>query len=186
MLAALRPALVLTSDLSRAADTAAPLARLAGREPEVDVRLRERDAGEWEGLTRAEIAERHPADWAAFLAHEDRPFGGGESDLDLAARVVPVLHEVAGRLEPGQTAVLVTHGAAARHAVARVLGLDVTAARRLAALGNTRWSTLGVDGRGWQLQQHGAGVDPAPAPVPPPLLAADATALPPPEPARPR
>ena len=59
---------VVSSDLHRARDTAAALAPLLGVEVQVDGRLREHGLGTWEGLTRAEVSERHPghdSDWIA-------------------------------------------------------------------------------------------------------------------------
>ncbi len=60
--------MVVSSDLSRAAETAATLTALLGVPLRLDERLREHGMGSWEGLTRAEVAERFPeqyADWTA-------------------------------------------------------------------------------------------------------------------------
>ena len=51
---------LVSSDLQRAVDTAGPLAALLGVPVQVDERLREHGLGSWEGLTRDEVAERHP------------------------------------------------------------------------------------------------------------------------------
>ena len=59
---------VVSSDLSRAAETAATLTALLGVPLRLDERLREHGMGSWEGLTRSEVAERFPeqyADWTA-------------------------------------------------------------------------------------------------------------------------
>src|SRR5690606_41888945 len=56
LLAALRPSMIVSSDLRRAADTAAALAEITGLEVILDKDLRERGGGEWEGLTREQIA----------------------------------------------------------------------------------------------------------------------------------
>jgi len=66
LLAALRPDLIVSSDLSRAVSTAAPLARLAGLEVILDKDLRERSGGSWEGLTDTEIRERYPDEHASI------------------------------------------------------------------------------------------------------------------------
>ena len=58
LLAALGPDLIISSDLSRAASTAAPLARLTGLNVTTDKDLRERYGGLWEGLTDPEIRAR--------------------------------------------------------------------------------------------------------------------------------
>src|SRR5438270_7968282 len=52
---------VFASDLQRATETAHIIAGALGIGPVlIDERLRERDAGEWSGLTRDEIHERYP------------------------------------------------------------------------------------------------------------------------------
>ena len=63
-LAALRPAAIYSSDLSRASVTAEALARLTGLTVQLDKDLRERSGGSWEGLTEAEIREQFPAERA--------------------------------------------------------------------------------------------------------------------------
>jgi len=70
LLAALRPDLIISSDLSRAASTAAPLARLTGLTVILDKDLRERHGGCWEGLTDTEIRERYPDAHATWTPPE--------------------------------------------------------------------------------------------------------------------
>src|SRR5215813_8680553 len=48
---------IWASDLERARATAAVIGEALGLDVQVDVRLRERNAGEWTGLTRAEIEQ---------------------------------------------------------------------------------------------------------------------------------
>lgn len=61
---------VVASDLQRAVETAAIIARVLGVGPVmVEAGLRERDAGEWSGLTRDEI-ER---DWPGYLDEHRYP-----------------------------------------------------------------------------------------------------------------
>ncbi len=101
------PDAVWTSDLTRAARTAAVLAAGLGLgEPRADRRLREREVGEWSGLTRAEIEER----WPGYLTERRRP-SGFEGDEELADRVEAVLRDLATDA-PGTTIVVVTHGGA--------------------------------------------------------------------------
>ena len=77
---------LVSSDLVRATGTAAPLAALLGVEVTVDERLREVDAGEWEGLTRAEIAASWPDGLEAWVRGEDVPTGGAERRSEASAR----------------------------------------------------------------------------------------------------
>jgi broad specificity phosphatase PhoE len=130
---------VFASDLERARRTAAIVAAgvLAGGEGALvtDPRLRERDAGEWTGLTRHEIEARDPG----ALAAGRRP-PGFEPDAVLAERGLAALLDCVGTLRAGGTALVVTHGGLIR-SVVRALGEDGEAVpnlggRRVEAAGN--------------------------------------------------
>ena len=154
-LAALHPDLIVSSDLRRAADTAAALAAVTGIKVEYDTRLRERHHGVWEGLTGDEIAAGWPAErerWKAGL-----PVGGGldVEELDeLGKRTVDALQEIADRA-PGATVVVASHGASIRRGTAVILGWPESAARTLLPIGNCHWVDLRLDPvRGWQLRAY--------------------------------
>ena len=83
---------VWSSDLRRAHRTAEIVAAHLGLAVRVDPRLAERDAGEWEGLTRDEIE----AGWPGWLAEHRRPPGFEPDDL-VATRGIEVLTDLAGR-----------------------------------------------------------------------------------------
>lgn len=68
LLASLRPSMIVSSDLQRANDTALALGRLVGLDVAVDKDFRERGGGQWEGLTRDEIAARWPEEYVAWEA----------------------------------------------------------------------------------------------------------------------
>ena len=93
MLAALTPARLLSSDLARAAATAAPLAAATGLPVTYDARLRELHLGAWQGLTLSEVAERYPDEHAAWRGGADVARGGGETYADAAARASACLLE---------------------------------------------------------------------------------------------
>lgn len=96
---------VWASDLQRAVETATIIAGEIGVGPVVvDPALRERDAGEFSGLTRAEIEELFPG----YLAAHRRP-PGWEPDEHLLARALGALHRIAGEV-PGGDVLVVTHG----------------------------------------------------------------------------
>jgi broad specificity phosphatase PhoE len=103
-----------SSDLERARHTAQLLGVRLGLEPAVDVRLRERHAGAWEGRTRAEIDEG----WPGFLESGRRP-PGYEADDSVLSRVLDVLASIA-RAHGGDVLV-VTHAGVVR-TVERHLG----------------------------------------------------------------
>jgi broad specificity phosphatase PhoE len=118
-------AAVWSSDLVRARGTAETLAGHLGLPVLLDRRLRERDAGEWTGLTRAEIEARYPG---ALAARRSPP--GFEQDEPLLGRVMPALDTI-GRMHAGDARVLVvTHGGVVR-TVERELGAPAEAVPNL-------------------------------------------------------
>ncbi len=107
---------VYASDLRRAAETAHVIAaELALGEVVLDRGLRERDAGEWSGLTREEIDARYPGyldppeDRSGFAPTERKRPPGWEHDDRLLARAEEALLRIAGRVGGGDVLV-VTHG----------------------------------------------------------------------------
>jgi broad specificity phosphatase PhoE len=126
---------IWASDLRRAAETAVIIGDEMGVGPVVlDAGLREREAGEWTGLTRAEIERRYPG----FLSDGQRP-PGWESDDRLLARARRTLQRIDDAI-PGGDVLVITH-AGVVFAFERLLGLDRT---RLANV-EGRWLTLAGD-----------------------------------------
>jgi broad specificity phosphatase PhoE len=122
--AELAPVAVVTSDLARARATA-ELVAPPGTVLQVDPTWRERLAGEWTGLTRAEIEARFPG-WLA----EWRSPPGFEDDAALLARVRPALARLLDGTGSGARGgrdgviLVVTHGG-----VIRTLERDLGAPR---------------------------------------------------------
>jgi broad specificity phosphatase PhoE len=156
MLAALRPDAIVSSDLARAVSTAQPLARLTGLVITLDKDLRERSGGLWEGLVGDEIRERWPAEHATWNPPQ------GESREAVAERVVGALRRVADGLPAGGLAVVVSHGAALRLGIERVLGLALDVSSILGPLSNCSWSVMGQRAGKWRLLEHNAGTLPEP------------------------
>jgi probable phosphoglycerate mutase len=161
LLAALRPDMIVSSDLSRAASTAAPLARLTGLEVSLDKDLRERHGGCWEGLTDTEIRARYPQEYTRWAPPD------GELSTVVADRVGAALLRVAAALHESDggsgLAVVVSHGAALRLGMSSVLGIPQDLSGVLGPLSNCSWSVLGLrrDGRR-RLLEHNAGTLPEP------------------------
>lgn len=103
-------AAIYASDLSRARQTAEAVAHRQGLPVRIDVGLRERAFGRFEGLSWDEIAQNHPEDSARWRKREpDFQVGGGESLVTFSARCLAA----AGRAvaaHPGQSIALVAHG----------------------------------------------------------------------------
>ncbi|MEV7859124.1 bifunctional RNase H/acid phosphatase [Streptomyces hirsutus] len=100
---------VVASPLARTRETAGIVAARLGLEVSVEEGLRETDFGAWEGLTFAEVRERHPDDLNAWLSSPDaEPTGGGESFADTATRVAATRDKLTAAYA-GRTVLLVTH-----------------------------------------------------------------------------
>ena len=120
--AALEPVAIVSSPLRRARETALAIAAVTGLDVEVDERLTELHYGEWEGQRFGDLPDGAFESWRA-----DPSFAppGGESLLDLRARVVPCVEELLERPHP---VVAVSHVSPIKAAVTWSLGVgeDVT------------------------------------------------------------
>jgi probable phosphoglycerate mutase len=156
-LAELVPAAIVSSDLSRAADTAGELAALTGLPVRLDPRLRERYFGQWQGLLNTEVAERFPESWARWQAGE--PVEGFDIEpVDEVAKRAAAAVEDAAALTPEGTVVVFGHGASSKYGLGVLLGWPAPVLRTVRVLGNCRWIDLGRDPvRGWQLQGYNLG-----------------------------
>lgn len=122
-LSSLAIAAVYASPLERARATAETIAKPHHLSVQIDPVFREMAFGEWEGLTRAELAARDPAadeTWTS-APHLARP-AGGEPLCDVADRLAEGLGRL-GAAHAGQNVVLVTHAVVARLLVLDALGL---------------------------------------------------------------
>lgn len=142
---------VVSSDLSRAVETARPVADAAGLPVETDAGLREQDLGAWEGLTFAQVEAADAALAARFRAYDPaaRP-PGGETRGETAARVWSTLSAIAPPGSPSPLLV-VAHGGTIQFIVYHVLGLSLSQPRRF-AMPNASISTLAPRGDGWLLR----------------------------------
>ena len=161
LVAALRPDLVASSDAQRAMQTAAPLGEITGLQVVAEPRFRERSLGHWEGLTRDEVAQRYPDEYADWIAGRDVSRRGGETREQVAERACAAFAEIP---DDTQLAVIVTHSATAMALCAALLGLPPRDPV-LAPLANCHWSEL-RHGSKWELRAHNVG---APGPVIPRL-----------------
>ena len=150
----LEEAVVVSSDLGRCRDTAAPIAAALRVEAASDATLRERDFGRWEGMDRDELERDDPDRYARWRAGEDVIAEvGGESDVILrerAGRAFTALLAAAG--EGAGTVVAVTHGGTIWYGVHELLRIT---GYRLGAVHNASVTELVLGGRG------PAGLDPA-------------------------
>ena len=106
-------AAVASSDLLRARATAEIVAAALGLEVgALHPDLRERCFGCFEGLTREEVAARHPEAWSRYLADPGPAPPGGETRAELLGRLLPALAAAAASLPAPLLVVL--HGGSMR------------------------------------------------------------------------
>jgi len=136
-------AAVYSSPLRRALETAEVLATSHGLEPVPVDDLREVDVGSWSGLTRAEVEERFPAQFARWLDY-GQGWEDGETYEEMGRRAVDALLQLAATHD-GERVLAVTHGGPIRAAFAFADGTTHAEARRLGPrIGNTFVAELAV------------------------------------------
>jgi probable phosphoglycerate mutase len=136
---------IYSSDLLRAFETAQIVGELLGVALMADPALRESDIGAWTGLTWDQITVRFPDEVAAMFSGQEVRRGGGESYGELQARLAAAAEQIAAR-HPGQTVLLVSHGAALRSLVAHALDASLAQMHRIAIGGNTALSVVQMRG----------------------------------------
>ena len=101
---------IYSSDLSRALQTARPLADRLALNLEPNSAFAERDFGVFQGLTADEIAQAHPDDYQRWQSR-DASFApdGGESLIQFQSRVELAMNDLSQRHQ-GQSVVVVSHG----------------------------------------------------------------------------
>lgn len=137
------PEAVYASTLSRARETARAIAQHHDLEVIEREDLRELNQGVLEGLTVAEMLERHGALVGAWWRDPGATaLPGGESLREVQERAWRVIEEVRARHE--REAIVVTHNMVIRALLIRVLGLDFARSRCLkfgiASLNRIGWN----------------------------------------------
>lgn len=147
---------VVSSDLSRAHDTALTLSTRLGLPVVTDPRLREISVGGWEGLLHEEVIARDPEGFAAWRSGGDIRPGGGERRAEAAERTEAAIREHADD-QDGGILVIVGHGGSMRGAIMRLLGLEQQAADILVPLRNAHWAQLDRRRERWLLGAYNVG-----------------------------
>ena len=150
---------VYTSDLGRAHQTAQSIAEVTGVPVVPDEGLRERSFGIFEGKTFSEIEETwpdHAHNWRKRIPDWEPP-EGGESLLQLRARVTRTLESLASR-HPGEQIVVVAHGgvldALYRVATRQEVNSPRTWELPNGAINRLLWTPEGFTLVGWSDTQH--------------------------------
>lgn len=107
---------VYSSDAGRARETARKIGEALGLEPHAEAAFRERYFGSYEGLTSLEIDDKYPGTRFEFGSESRenwRPAGGGETLVEVGARVLSGLRILADKFD-GESVIVVTHGGVLR------------------------------------------------------------------------
>lgn len=144
---------IVSSPLQRALHTAEAIAD--GRPIELEPRLRERQLGALQGLTRGEVAAQYPAVQTALtLRSPGYQPPGGESLQDFAARVHALLRELRQRHAGARQLLLVAHGGVLDIVYRLATDQDLQSPRRH-ALPNAALNWLRATPQGWAVDAWG-------------------------------
>lgn len=143
-----------SSDLSRAVETAGPIAALKGMEIKTDRRLREKGLGIFEGMTREEMGLKYPGEYQLYLKQDpDYPVPGGESLRQRYERNITALEEIAAH-QKGETIVVVVHGGVLDSVMRFVLKIPLHEPRRF-SIKNACISICTCSDGDWRLETWG-------------------------------
>ncbi len=149
---------IYASDLSRAWDTAHSIANATGQALQAHQGLRERGFGVLQGQTHAEIEANWP-EQALRWRQRDPLWApeGGESLLDLQARITRTTSELAAR-HVGEQIVLVAHGGVMDMLYRAATRQELQAPRSCnlgnAAINRLLWTPDGLTLVGWSDTRH--------------------------------
>jgi probable phosphoglycerate mutase len=118
---------IWSSTLSRACNTASPIAKALGLPLQTDARLVELDFGRGEGLTSAEMSYQMPEEFAAFRVDPVKNFlPEGEDPVHAVERALAAFYEVAECTDSGGRALVVAHNTLLRLVLCRLLGISLS------------------------------------------------------------
>lgn len=137
---------IYTSDLQRCRQTAAPLAATLNLEPIPTPIWRERDVGDFSGLTGEQARAQYPEVWQKSLRGMVDP-PNGEPFHEVLGRAWRAYEMVTAASSEGIVAV-VTHGGLLHALLGQVMGIDPTVYGRFSMRGNTGLSIIEVNDHG--------------------------------------
>jgi probable phosphoglycerate mutase len=142
---------IVSSDLSRAFETAAAIGNVLGIQPRADERWREFNMGVFQGNTRDEIIRKFPDEWHGFQSNYwDFHIPAGESRRMMQDRIYAAWQAL---LESavGPEVIVVSHGGSLRMLLVRLFpdSPEIDAVH----FGNTSVTTLECTDNGWHLAQ---------------------------------
>jgi probable phosphoglycerate mutase len=121
---------VVSSPVRRTHESAEIIGVRLDKEVRTEDGLAEMEFGFWDGLTFAELRERHPDELDAWLGSLDEPAGGGESFRVVEKRVLASLDRLLEE-HAGRTVLVVSHVTPIKVLVARALGAPLESVHRM-------------------------------------------------------
>jgi probable phosphoglycerate mutase len=135
---------VVSSDLERAAETAAALASSIGLPVVLREDLREVDLGSWTGISREEVERSQPELWWRWRTEGVEGWEGGETYGEAMVRIAGAVSSLAAEHQ-GATVVAVSHGGSIRLATCHLLGMAAGQLGRIMSIGNASITEFHVE-----------------------------------------
>jgi probable phosphoglycerate mutase len=146
--------ILYSSDMGRAVLTAEIIAAMLSLPVHTEARLRERNLGILQGLTKEEFEERYPEAARLFDARDpDYVLPGGESLRQSFDRCVSCAEEIA-RENEGRNVLIVAHGGVLRGFFHKATDAPMVGPRRY-SLFNAGLNTFRISEREWSLDTWG-------------------------------
>ena len=150
----------VSSDLSRASETAHLATAGWGIDVQADARLREVNVGSWAGLSLDDIGRDVPDFWPALREGRDfRRSPTGESATESGQRVALSVLDHAEAADDGEVLLVVGHGLSLRVGALLLMGLDYSSARLFGGLVNCHWVVLRPGEDHWRMLSYNVGAD---------------------------
>ena len=145
----IRLAGVYSSSLSRAMDTAVLATQ---RPPCVIDGLNERNYGEWEGRVWNDIADHDPDFDNRWRRADSRP-PGGESRLEMQARVNRAMDSIVASHDSDSQVLIVAHGGSGKAVLGYANKMSIEQLFGIPAIGNATMTLLTREGEHWSVAE---------------------------------
>nr|WP_317643698.1 histidine phosphatase family protein [Bombiscardovia apis] len=160
-----RRQLVVASNLSRAFSTAQAFASPLGLEVYPDERVRERNFGEWEGITPEQVQERWPEDYRLWMLSAGGELKhGAESKVAVGRRGLQALEDWIAKADEQTDLFIFSHGSWIAQTIQALMGLTQVHEENasLGSVRNAHWAHfvprfVAEEGIRWALLDYNRG-----------------------------